>query len=124
LKAGSEIDLTRGGVVLHPYRVGDRVAFIADRQPFWVVVERERQVVRDDAPPMLVVGTGWGRFGQSYGVHPYVVLVLAPAVPSAAVVPEAKLVPVYHPYAPSMLDADPLQRLDRRFPTSLVARCR
>lgn len=124
LEGRVEVDFTRGGVALHPYRAGDVVTFVEDGRPFWVVVDGRRQYVRDDAPSMTVESTGWGRFGRGYKTHAYVTLVVEWERPSRGRKQlsgsGSALAPVYHPYAPSMLDADPLRRLDRRFPVGLV----
>ena len=56
---------------------------------------------------MKIERVGWGVFGASQTVHPYVTLVF-----------EGN--PVYHPYDTTMTLADPKGRLDRRFPAVLL----
>lgn len=57
---------------------------------------------------MRVITVGWGRFGRSQAVYPYVLLETAEG--------DA----VLHPYDATMVGVDPKSRLDRRFPTALL----
>lgn len=94
----------------HPYAPGADVRFTAGHQPYWILVTGNRQQVFDTRPPMRVEAIGWGQFGRSTGLTPYVTLVTQSGQA------------VHHPYDASFSSADLAGRLDRRFPVILIER--
>ena len=102
---------------IHPFKLGESARFGTNSRLYWVVVRGKKQIVRDDAPDMLIDGVGWGKFGQSRQIYPYVTLQVEKIVDGKR---GRGLEPVHHPYDGAMTGADPAGRLDRRFPTPLL----